>query len=216
MKSINLFISFLFLAGILTVVAGCTRVHGCTDVAALNYNANAKVNNGSCEYNGQASFFFNQAGAAATVTIGTQSATISTPYPLNAPECGTNAVGCANFTLPEGSYAYTATSSSFSWSGNVVVGPNICTEVLLNQHTGSLVFWMSTNIHGGIIIKIGNGSGTIFDSIPSTPTCGYNGCVTYNLGPGTYNYTGYATLDSTVWSGTAMVQGDSCKAIHIQ
>ncbi len=216
MKSINLFISFLLVTIVFAVVAGCTRVHGCTDAAALNYNANAKVNNGSCQYNGHATFYFNQTGAAATVKIGSQTETVSTSYPLNAPVCGTNAVGCANFTLPEGSYAYTASSATASWGGNVVVGPNICTEVLLNQHTGSLVFWMSTTIHGGIIVKIGNGSGTIFDSIPSTPTCGYNGCVTFNLGPGLYNYMGYGTLDSAVWSGSAMVVGDSCKAIQIQ
>lgn len=95
-------------------LSGCQKdIYGCTDPYAYNYNRSANVNNGSCTYYGDVTFWFGSNMANATVSIAGQTGVISQYYPSGAPSC--NAAGCANFSLPEGTYTYTATSSQFTW-----------------------------------------------------------------------------------------------------
>ena len=106
----------LLLASILmlTIMSGCKKdVYGCTDFAAYNYNSAANINNGTCVYYGNVTFWFASNMANATVTINNQTGTITGYYTGGAPQCG--AVGCANFTLPVGTYTYTAQSSQYTW-----------------------------------------------------------------------------------------------------
>ena len=88
-------------------------IYGCTDPNASNYNPNANTSSGTCTYTGNVTFWFGSNMPNATVTINGQSATITQYYPSGAPSC--NAVGCANFTLPVGTYSYKATSSLYTW-----------------------------------------------------------------------------------------------------
>ena len=53
-----------------------------------------------------------------------QSGVISSYYSSGLNDC--NASGCANFTLPSGSYNYTATCSDYTWSGSFTIKSGTC------------------------------------------------------------------------------------------
>jgi len=78
--------------------------------------------------NGNVYFWYNTTGTTATVIINGQNEYITTHYTSD-PGCG--ASGDANFSLPPGSYSYTASSSFSNWSGTVTVTSNGCNGVLL-------------------------------------------------------------------------------------
>ncbi len=124
MKSVHLLFKALFVAFSLVVIGGCER------------------------QNGTATFYFDQNGANATVNVGGQHANITANYQGNAPVCGTSAAGCANFILPAGTYNYSASSNTASWTGSVTINGNQCSEVLLAQATGSAIFWTQSNSLG--------------------------------------------------------------------
>jgi hypothetical protein len=65
-----------------------------------------------------------------TVTINGVSKNITVYYSLGISDC--SAAGCAVFSLPPGSYNFTATNGSKSWSGTVVLGINTCSTVNFN------------------------------------------------------------------------------------
>lgn len=102
---------------------------GCTDPTANNYNNLANYNDGSCKYNGNVTFWYNSSGTNATVHIGAYTGYVTMYYSGYDPYCG--AAGCANFTLPAGTYSYSAQSTFSSWSGVVTVYGKNCTKVLL-------------------------------------------------------------------------------------
>lgn len=80
---------------------------------------------------GKVSFWLsgNPAYYETTVTIGQFSETI-THYYTNGPlDCQQN--GCANFTLPTGEYAFTATDGVYNWSGTVNIIANECVKFQL-------------------------------------------------------------------------------------
>ena len=210
----KLFFRFLLAAFVLFVMSGCSRPRGCTDPAATNYNVNAQVDNGTCQY--AATFYFDQNGPNATVSINNQTGYITANYQNGAPACGLGITGCACFSLPVGTYPYTATSTSASWSGTMVVdGSTGCQEVLLPQVTGSVVFFTTSNSFGTITVNINGGHGTISSYITSgTPTCGYSGCATFDLAPGIYNYTA-SSQNGSNWSGSVTISADGCQPVSL-
>lgn len=105
------------------------KVFGCTDVTATNYNPSANTDNGTCTYAGDATFWYNSNGTTATVTVGGYTRYITAYYSTYNPSCGSS--GCANFTLPTGTYSYYASSTFSTWSGNITVSKNGCTRILL-------------------------------------------------------------------------------------
>ena len=128
--------SSLLAISLMTLISSCHKdVSGCTDPAAANYNSAANINNGSCSYKGNITFWFNTVMANATVTIFdvshhvVDSGAITTNYPNGLPGCGAN--GCANFTLPIGIYTYTAKSSAYMWSDTATVVANHCNLYML-------------------------------------------------------------------------------------
>ena len=64
-----------------------------------------------------------------TVTINGQSKTITSYYSSVTPSCGAN--GCANFSLPAGTYSYKATCSSYQWSGSITITAGGCFKMKL-------------------------------------------------------------------------------------
>ncbi len=104
-------------------------VAGCMDPLSLNYNSAATIDNGTCQYKGQAMFWYNSNGTMATVTIGSETEYITMYYSTSYPACG--ASGCATFSLPPGTYTYSAHSTYSTWNGNVTVTSNGCSTVLL-------------------------------------------------------------------------------------
>ena len=110
-------------------------VYGCTDPTATNYNSSATVNNGSCTYQGDATFWYSSGGSNATVVVYTSGGNFTQTvngsyYYTSAPACGS--LYCANFTLPVGTYSFTASSTFHNWSGTVYITANSCYKVLLN------------------------------------------------------------------------------------
>lgn len=118
----------------IALIGGCKKeeekIFGCTDPSSSNYNPVANTDNGTCEYTGDVTFWYNSNGTNATVTIGSRVGYITQYYPSYNPTCGSS--GCANFTLDVGSYYYYAESSFSTWSGTVYVSKNGCARVLLN------------------------------------------------------------------------------------
>jgi hypothetical protein len=132
MKNIAFYILGFLL--ILASASSCKKdVYGCTDFAAYNYNKAATIDNGSCVYSGNVTFFFSSNMANATVIIHGDTGIITGYYSGAPPQCG--AVGCANFTLPAGTYTYTAQSSQKTWGittpDTAVVTENQCALYVL-------------------------------------------------------------------------------------
>ena len=112
---------------------GCRKeatIYGCMDPSSTNYNPSATIDNGTCQYTGQAVFWYNSNGSNATVYVGGQTGYITNYYSTYNPNCGSN--GCANFTLPVGSYSFSASSTWSTWSGNITITKNGCSKMLLN------------------------------------------------------------------------------------
>ena len=126
----NLF-ALLLLVGV--VLSSCskeaTKVFGCTDPTSVNYNPSATDDNGTCEYEGNVTFWYDSNGTDATVNVAGETGYITSYYPTLDPSCGSS--GCANFTLPVGSYSFTASSTFSNWSGTVTVTKNGCSLMLL-------------------------------------------------------------------------------------
>ena len=111
---------------------GSCIIPGCMYPTATNYNSAATVDNGSCVYanlTGRVVFWYNSSGSQATVLINGQQGAITQYYASSTPTCGS--AGCATFTLPVGSYSFTASSSFSNWSGTVTVSANGCFTELL-------------------------------------------------------------------------------------
>jgi hypothetical protein len=67
--------SIYIIAIILTMISftSCEKeVFGCTDPSSTNYDPSATDDNGTCEYNGNVTFWYNSVGTDATVTVGGQ------------------------------------------------------------------------------------------------------------------------------------------------
>ena len=216
MKFTKLLVSTILAFAFLITIQSCQRERGCTDPYASNYNPNAQVDNGTCRYNGVATFYFDQDGPTATVSVNGQTANVTASYQSGAPACGISAAGCANFTLPAGTYPYTASSALSSWNGTVTIYASSCALVNLQQSTGAVTFWTNTSSFGNITVTVtGNGSATVTSYITGgVPSCGFTGCATFDLLPGTYTYSAVSVSGST-WSGTVVVTGDGCQPVEL-
>ncbi len=66
-----------------------------------------------------------------SVTCAGQSGTISSYYSSTTPNCG--ASGCANFTLPAGTYNFSASCTSKTWNGSITVTTGSCSRIRLTN-----------------------------------------------------------------------------------
>ena len=121
---------FLMLLLLISVTESCEEKKGCTYYGACNYDANADVDDGSCEYtscnntnpaNEGALIFWTNTSAYGMITVNCNSSQRTiTSYNAAEPPC-LSAYG-AYYYLPVGSYNYTATSQGgMSWNGSVTV-----------------------------------------------------------------------------------------------
>lgn len=81
--------------------------------------------------------------------------------------------------------------------------------------TGQAMFWIASDLGCGNIIVTCNGANKIISSYYSngTPSCGTSGMATFELNPGTYNYTVSCTGLSGV--GTVTVTAGNCSTIQL-
>ena len=66
-----------------------------------------------------------------SVTLNGSGGSISSYYSSGAPSCG--ASGCANFTVPAGTYTFTASCSGQTWDGNITVSAGGCSKMKLTN-----------------------------------------------------------------------------------
>ncbi len=103
-----------------------------------------------------------------TVTINTESRT-STSFANIAPNCG--ASNFANFTLPAGTYQYTARCTGLEWNGNITVTSGGCVRQELTASTRTFSNSVFTDIritYNGITKTIEPGRSVVFAGSPNS------------------------------------------------
>jgi len=146
MKTLKI-LSFGLLILSATVFTSCKK-EGCTDSDSINYDADAKTDDASCQYEGRVVFWYNQAvadfliadGATALtyyvdgVVVGSSAASV---YWTGAPDCGQNGsmtVTKALGNVKNKSYTYSVKDQTgFEYYTNVInFEANTCVALQLN------------------------------------------------------------------------------------
>lgn len=114
-------------------ITSCTKKQGCTDVDAINYDASAEENDGSCEYDGMAVFWKQSGDGLGTIVIvmdDGNSGTI-TGDKSSQPDCVD--AGCFTYIAPPGVYGYSAIdqSTGIQWNNTVTITSQGCEKRLL-------------------------------------------------------------------------------------
>jgi len=147
-----------------------------------------------------------------TVTVDSQTAVMTEFFANTIPACG--AQGCANFSLPTGTYTYSATNGDTTWTGSVSVTKGGCTMQQFFCNTGNVTFWVDSAANN-IKVTLDGGSTHITTAYPTTtPTCGTLGCANFTLHPGTYTYTAI-TAANIGYTGSVIIGNDSCTLVRL-
>lgn len=208
MKSLKLITITVFL--LLFGLSGCKKENLETD----------EVNN---NLNGQATLWTSSDLGTITVNINGVNRTINKYYYSGEPSCG--ASGCANFDLKAGNYTFTASSGTTNWSGNITVTSSNCSKMQLKSsggtnggsdpgiQNGKVIFWTNSNL-GIITVNINGASQTITKYYTSgSPSCGTSGCATFDLKPGSYNFT--ASGNNLSWNDNITVTSGGCRQMQL-
>ena len=135
-------LSVLFLASISTFTS-CKK-EGCTDPDSINYSADAKTDNGTCEYEGKVVFWYSEATALKLIVKGATTLTYyvdgqvvgssaTAVYWTGAPNCdqtGSITVKKALGSVKNKSYSYSIKDQTEQemWSGSSNYTANTCTK----------------------------------------------------------------------------------------
>ncbi len=140
MKTLLLLLSFTLL-----IFTSCKRV-GCKDDAAINHDEKAKVDNGSCLYESQTSFWFNKTTSdnltmsqgVTELTVFIDNVSVGTMDPTDwkiGPDCGGDNFNFDNDLGSSSSlsfdYLVNDQSGITRFSGSFVVGANECLSIRL-------------------------------------------------------------------------------------
>jgi len=150
-----------------------------------------------------------------TVTVNGLSAQIGQTHSTE-PACGT--VGAANFSLPAGTYAWSATNNGEFWQGDITVPLSGCVaqELVPNvgSGTGEATFWIQSDLSCGYItVVIASTSGQISSYYNSTPSCGSAGCANFTLPVGEYYWTASCSLYN--WDSYITITEDECSTMRL-
>ncbi len=97
-------------------LVACIRPSGCTDLNATNFDPDAFYDDGSCTYgngNGNGSYnvtFWNNQTSVGVITVNIGGYSSQITYSAEPSSCGDSR--CANFSLPPGTYIFTATATT--------------------------------------------------------------------------------------------------------
>jgi len=217
---------FITLMATMSVFAAILHVscnkNECKDVSCQN---GGSCNEGTCscptgysgsrcetKLPGQVSFFttIDYDAGDISVTINGETKLITSVYPKGIKGCEVS--GCANFSLPAGTYRYQATHSRKTWNGDVTFKPGECYGYQLSNLTGEAVFW-TTGDYGSIAIDCEGARDTITSKVFSIPGCGTEGCATITLPVGTYDYSAVSSLGK-LWFGSVVING-GCASVRL-
>lgn len=134
-------IRFLVVIVAAIALSGC-KVEGCTDPEASNYDVDANDNDGSCNYEGDLVFWYNETASAGLINDGSTSLTYyinnqvvgssaSNTFWNSAPNCGQNSSVTATIDLGSSqsvavSYSVVDQDSFEIWAGDISVDANSC------------------------------------------------------------------------------------------
>jgi hypothetical protein len=110
----------------------CEYKPGCTDVTAINYDYQAGIDDGSCEFEGQGVFWIRQLSSSDTITVFINGNSIGyiTEIFNHPPDCG--AEGTVTLITEPGMHGYTAISKTgMHWEDSVYIYKNYCETIEL-------------------------------------------------------------------------------------
>ena len=144
MKKVKMLLFVLVLLS--TTFVGCSK-EGCTDPDSINYNGDAKKDDGSCQYEGKEVFWYNQATADALLADGATALTYyvdgqvvgstdASVYWTAAPDCDQSGSVTVKKSLggdKTKSYTYSVKDQTGYeyWSGVSNYNANTCTDTEL-------------------------------------------------------------------------------------
>jgi len=137
----------MIIGSITILTSSCAKEKGCTDPNSINYNADAKEDDGSCEYEGSIVFWYNKATSDSLLNDGATSLTYyvdgkvvgssaTSVYWTGKPNCGQN--GSVTVTKNLGkvkskSFTYSVKDDTGyeHWKGTVEFKANTCEDIQL-------------------------------------------------------------------------------------
>jgi hypothetical protein len=139
------------------------------------------------------------------------------------PYCGDT--GIATFELVPGAYPFTASCSSKSWSGTIIITAGGCSKMQLTSNGGTSgtggslgqgTFWAASDLGCGNINVVCNGQTKIISNYYSSgvPSCGTSGSATFDLPAGNYSYT--ASCSNKTWGGTITIIAGGCFKLQLK
>lgn len=148
MKTKTLILIAVVLLGITVTNCKKEKVKGCMDKDSKNYNPSAEESDGSCKYEGQVVFWYNQTTSSALVADGATALTYyvngavvgssaTSVYFTGAPSCGQSASITVTKDLGSDkskSYSYSVKDQDgFEYySGNITITANTCLKFQLD------------------------------------------------------------------------------------
>jgi len=172
---------------------------------------------------------------ATNVTINGVTKQITSTY-SSTPQCGSS--GGAAFSLPPGTYNYSATCSGSTITGSVTINANQCSTKQLiwapNTNKGKVVFWTKGVLTCPaalapdfpfirITTSVNNNYYQLMSRFQSPPTnCNNNQGLVFTLDPGTYSYDAYqdnfiyCNSKKRTWKGTVTIVAGGCSSIELK
>jgi len=227
-KILSISVKVFAILMIVLVSQSCQK-EGCTNTRAINYDSNAKKDDGSCIVYGctdpSAANYDSQATTndGSCIIYGCTNPTATNYNPQATSDDGSCIIyGCTNpsasnynpnATVDDGSciiYGCTDPAAS-NYNPNATIDDGSCVYPM-----GDGVFWTDADYgHGYISVYLeGTYIGDITNYFSSSPDCYASGCVSFTRYPGTYSFYAEAN-DGTWWQGSITIYGDNCSKMRL-
>lgn len=192
-----------------------TEKEGCMDLNAINYDLQAKKDNGSCEYKEPvANFSFVEEYSPGGKVRFFNSSTNADSYEWDFGD-GTTSLSKdpEHYYLSNGNFLVTLKAKTNQGKESSVTKNVQVQNVTSPATTGQYIFWVATADYGEITVKVNGGNvGTLtsYSTTGLSPDCGTPGFVTIDRPEGTYAVTATSASGDT-WSFSIQIVNGICK-----